>query len=248
MQMMGFSCDVTTLRVSRWVSILGLIAVSRGLELKTIPHVVATCGENLTLPCEVSASDQLNIISFSWLAKNESMCPHEHGRPDSGAACESATQDHKLTLTLYDVMPVHQGKYFCKVRANHGAKSSTTMVTVQDCMGTPGSSMNESHAQCWFSGVYPIGSISWSQGGLPLTQPASTREEMDPRGRYTVSSTIEARKGESNEPYKCSLWIPSAGKELSSQELPWVGKQRSSGSAVHLAWACAAVAMMKSVI
>lgn len=105
--------------------------MSRGLELKTIPHVVATCGENLTLPCEVSASDQLNIISFSWLAKNESMCPHKHGRPDSRAACESATQDHKLTLTLYDVMPVHQGKYFCKVRANHGAKSSTTTVTVQ---------------------------------------------------------------------------------------------------------------------
>nr|XP_040047007.1 uncharacterized protein LOC120827905 isoform X2 [Gasterosteus aculeatus aculeatus] len=176
------------------------------------------------------------------------MCPHEHGRPDSRAACESATQDHKLTLTLYDVMPVHQGKYFCKVRANHGAKSSTTTVTVQDCVGTPGFSMNESHAQCWFSGVYPIGSISWSQGGLQLTQPASTREEMDPRGRYTVSSTIEARKGEANHPYKCSLWIPSAGKELSSQELPWVGKQRSSGSAVHLAWACAAVAMMKSVI
>ncbi|KAL6102683.1 uncharacterized protein ACO6RY_02244 [Pungitius sinensis] len=252
MKVMGFSCDGTTRRVSGWVSILGFIsavgiAVSRGLELNTTPHVVATCGEKVTLPCVASSPGQLNIRSFLWMAKNESVCSLEHVVP--GVGCQHATSDHSLNLTLLEVMPVHQGDYFCKVRSTQGTQSGTTTVTVEDCLGRSGSSVNESHAQCWFSGVYPVGSIRWSQGGAPLAGPASARVEVDRRGRYNVSSATEARPGESSEPYECSLWIPSARKTLSSQQVLLVkGQLGSSGSPVQLAWACAMVGVMGAAI
>ncbi|XP_037331962.2 uncharacterized protein LOC119220230 [Pungitius pungitius] len=251
-KVMGSSGDGTTLRVPGWVSILGFIsavgiAVSHGLELNTTLRVVATCGERVTLPCVASSPGQLNIRSFLWMAKNQSVCSLEHVGP--GVRCDRAPGDHSLNLTLLDVMPVHQGDYFCKVRSTQGTQSGTTTVTVQDCLGSSGSSVNESHARCWFSGVYPVGSIRWAQGGAPLAGPASARAEADPSGRYNVSSATEARTGESSEPYECSLWIPSARKTLSSRLLPLAkGQLSSSGSPVQLAWACAMVGVMGAAI
>ncbi|KAK9534820.1 hypothetical protein VZT92_007241 [Zoarces viviparus] len=248
---MSFSSDVMTRHVFGWVSILWLtsavsIAASQGVTLETISQVFARCGDNVTLTCDASSSG--DVKSFSWLAKNKSVC--QYG--DNGSSeflCESSAQPYRLTLSLLNVMPVDQGTHICKLHSTSGAKSNTTHVTVQDCVGSYGSSINGSHAECWFTGVYPIGTVHWLQGDVNFTLSASTQAEKDPHGRFNVSSSIRVKKGNLNQPYECSLWIPSARKLLSSQRIPLVEKQiRSSGCTVTLQWICMMVGIMTFMV
>ncbi|XP_031176932.1 uncharacterized protein LOC116065510 isoform X1 [Sander lucioperca] len=249
---MSFSSDARTQHVFGWVSIIWFtsavsIAGSQRVELQTISQVAARCGENVTLTCDAKPSGQLKIFNFIWLAKNKSMCQYPEGQTYPEVLCESTDQPphHSLTLTLLNVMPVDEGTYLCKLQSDLGAPSEKTVVTVQDCLGSFDSSINESHAECWFSGVYPSGTISWFQGDVNLTDPASTREEVDHLGLYNVSSTIDVQKGNLSQPYTCSLWIASARKHLQSQQLPVVKKQtESSGSMVNLQWICVMVEIM----
>lgn len=102
-----------------------------------------------------------------------------------------------------------------------------------DCVGSSGSFINESHAGCWFNGVYPNGIVHWFQGDADLTKSASTQEDEDQHRQYNIISTINVQKGNLDQLYNCSLWIPDARKYLSSELI--VGKTvRSSGSIVKL--------------
>lgn len=171
---------------------------------------------------------------------------------DSEFVCDSAVQllVHRLSVTLLNVMPAHQGEYLCKLHSTFGAKHSTTTVTVQDCLGRYGSSIKKAFAQCWFSGVYPIGTVHWFQDKDNFTLSANTRQEVDDNGRYNVSSSIDTKEGNPNQPYECSLWIPSARKTLISLMVHPIGKQetQSSGRKVHLQWICVLVGIMTFMI
>lgn len=105
------------------------------LELQTSPRVVAQCGKNVTLTCDASSSDQINIIKVMWLAANVSyMCPSQDGNPGAGGLCESKAvtlNKHSFTLTLNNMMPVNQGEYICKLHSTSGIEHSKTFVTVQ---------------------------------------------------------------------------------------------------------------------
>lgn len=252
---MDSSSGVWTQHVFSWVSIIcftSLVSVvaSQGVELQTISQVAARCGENVTLTCDASSSGKLDIRSFSWLAKNESVCEYEDRNPDTKVLCESTAepQRHILTLTLLNVMPDDQGTYLCKLRSTLGVKSKTTIVIVQDCLESSGSSISETTAKCWFSGVYPSGIIKWSQGDTDLTDSASPQEDVHQDGRYKVSSSIDVKTGNTSQPFNCSLWIPSTRKQLSSQQLHMKGQQirnGSSGSACKLLqWICITVEVM----
>lgn len=174
---------------------------------------------------------------FAWVATNMT-CKYEDPQHESGFLCNSTaeTSDHRLILTLLNVMPVNQGDYLCKLRSTSGMASLTTVVTVQDCIESSNASINEDQARCWFSGVYPSGKVHWSQGDVNLTLFSLTTEEEDEDGRYNISSTIQIQEGNQSQPYKCSLWIPSTRTTLSSYEQPLVGKQTSSGSRIRLQW------------
>ncbi|XP_034749231.1 uncharacterized protein LOC117957528 isoform X2 [Etheostoma cragini] len=220
---------------------------SQRVELQTISQVAAQCGENVKLTCDARPSGEMNIVKFIWLAKNKTVCQYSEDQPHPKVLCESTSQPphHSLTLTLLNVMPVDEGTYLCKLHSDLGALSKKTVVTVQDCLGSFGYFINESRAECWFSGVYPSGTISWFQGDVNLPVPAGTREVVDQLGLYNVSSTIDVQKGNLSQPHRCSLWITSARKYLSSQQLLMVKKQtRSSGSTVNLQWICAMVEIM----
>ncbi|TNN83340.1 hypothetical protein EYF80_006321 [Liparis tanakae] len=250
--------DVETRRAVGWVSILWFTAAvssaaGQGVTLHTTSQEAARCGENLTLTCEASSSRPLDIKSFSWLflAKNKSVCVAD--RPcDPEFVCDSAAEllVHRLSVTLLNVMPANQGDYLCKLHSTFGAKDSTTTVTVQDCLGGSGSSIKEAFARCWFSGVYPSGTVHWSQGKDNFTRASSTLQQVDHHGRYNVSSSLDIREGNPNQPYACSLWIPSAGKTLASLMVHPVGKQenRSSGGKVQLQWICVLVGIMTFMI
>ncbi|XP_035471964.2 uncharacterized protein LOC118289241 [Scophthalmus maximus] len=241
---MSFSAGARTQQTFVWVSIIWFTsAVSGGgsqdVELQVIPHLVAQCGQNLTLTCNVSSQRQLGIRLFSWLARNQTVCLYGN-ESASEALCESAaeTSHHRLTLTLIDVMPGNEGKYLCKLRSGQGVNDASTFVTVHDCLQRSGSSVNGSHPECWFEGVYPSGTVHWFQGDVNLTDSASTREERDPRGRYRVLSGLSVEGGNTSLAYVCSLWIPSEGKYLSSRQLTIVRRTKSSASMLDLQRAC----------
>lgn len=237
-KVMSLYPGVRTRHGHAWISIICFtlaVTVSDGVELQTISQVAARCGENVTLTCEATLHHS-DITLFTWLVRNKT-CQYGDLKPDPELLCASSaptSQTHVLTVTLLNVMPVNQGSYLCKLRSKVGVKSATTLVTVVDCSGSSNSFINESHAKCWFSGVYPSGVIHWFQGDVNLTNSASTEEEEDQHGRYKVWSTIDVQKGNSSQPYNCSLWIPSVGKYTSSRQLANVKGQKSSGSVVRL--------------
>ena len=150
------------------------------MGVQTIPRVVAQCGDNVTLTCDTSSLRLSDITLFSWVGTNKTLCEY-NGKHDPEVMCESTaeTTHQKLTLTLINVMPIHHGKYLCKVRSKMGVNNNSSFVTIQgelacsfsflilsvlfylsksslifaDCPGSSGFFINETYAECWFNGV-----------------------------------------------------------------------------------------------
>ncbi|XP_069005832.1 butyrophilin-like protein 2 [Embiotoca jacksoni] len=220
---MTFPSTARRHHVFAWVSIFWFsITVCEGVELQTESQVAARCGENVTLTCDAILSNQTQIKLLSWVAWNRTVCQYGSDQADHEFQCESTNESssRRLTLKLINIMPVNEGQYLCKARSNKGTKSNTTVLTVGECRGRSGSSLNDLYAKCWFDGVYPRGVVHWFQEETNLTDSASTQEKEDQHGLYNVLSTINVKKGHSSQPYHCSLWIPSLNKHLFSQELP----------------------------
>ncbi|XP_067426970.1 neural cell adhesion molecule 1-B [Thunnus thynnus] len=244
----SLSSAARTQHVFGLVSIIWLTsavsAVGEAVGVQTIPRVVAHCGDNVTLTCDTSSLRLSDITLFSWVGTNKTLCEY-NGKHDPEVMCESTaeTTHQKLTLTLINVMPIHHGKYLCKVRSKMGVNNNSSFVTIQDCPGSSGSFINETYAGCFFNGVYPSGTVHWFQGDVDLTESASMQEVKDKHGRYDITSTINVQKGHLTQPYNCSLWLPHAKKYFSSKQLPMVGESgrssgRSSGSVAKLQWIC----------
>ncbi|KAG7505418.1 selection and upkeep of intraepithelial T-cells 2-like [Solea senegalensis] len=247
--MMGLLSGVRELHVSGWILVIwrlsaASIAGSQDVKLQVTPQVVSKCGENVTLTCTASSSRQLDIKLFSWNFKIKPVCQYGENRSDAEVVCESTADasHHNLTLTLMNVMPVNAGKYLCKLQSKVGAKYNSTVVAMQGCLEKNAiNSINESHVGCWFTGVYPSSTIHWFCGDVNLTDSTSTKEEEDQHGRFSVSSNINVQKGNASLSYKCSLWMPSKGKYVSSRLLNIPRKIQSSGSTVRLQWICGVV-------
>lgn len=230
------------------------------IYLKTTPDKVARCGDNVTLTCDASSYMSLDVKSFSWTGQNKTLCD-TMVNVDSAVGCQMETHGslHKLTLRLFNIMPIHQGKYVCKFRSQVGVNSSTSFISVQgefarfshvylpcfdssrglfispDCLGSQNYLANESVASCWFHGVYSRGEIHWFKGDERLTSLGS-KEDLDQYGRYNIISTIKAQDSTGNQTYNCSLWITQLKKYVSVQEVVMV--KPSSGSKFKLHWLC----------
>ncbi|XP_028267716.1 titin-like [Parambassis ranga] len=122
------------LSVLVWVAVS--FAVSRCVELHTLSEVSAHCGDEVTLPCDASASGQLDIKLFSWLAKNRTVCEYKQNRTEPDIQCNSSSSNssNSLTLIINRVMPVHNGMYICKLRSTAGTDSKQTVLTVKECI------------------------------------------------------------------------------------------------------------------
>ncbi|XP_071768389.2 uncharacterized protein LOC139921901 [Centroberyx gerrardi] len=222
---------------------------TRELELQTSPQVVAQCGKNVTLECDVSSSSEFDIKKFAWMtAESKHLCQLDDGKFDREVLCESKAERlnkhwlrHRLTLTLTNMMPANQGEYICKLYSSLGVKNNRTVVTLEECLGSFDFSNNQSHVECQFHGVYPDGTVHWLQGSSNLTDSSTTQTEQDQHGLYNVKSTLKIQPGNMSQPYNCSLWIPASMKYLSSQKLDVTkpaARNTSSGSSVKLQWIC----------
>lgn len=218
-----------------------LAVTSRAVKLWTTPQVAARCGENVTLACIASSSDQIDKKLFSWVAVGRKvLCQYGGHDGDAEALCESGAEpEHSLNVTLVNIMPVHQGKYLCKLHSQKGMQTAATEVKIQECFGSGTSSSNGSHATCSYGGVYPDGEVHWHSRGADLTASAHTTKEKNRHDLSVITSTIRVQDGDS---YNCSLWLPDAMKYVSRQELHVPGLRRSSenkgasGSLAPLYW------------
>ncbi|XP_026179832.1 uncharacterized protein LOC113140253 [Mastacembelus armatus] len=248
-KVMSFSPGVRTMCAFDCVSIIWFISAvsigSEGLELQATSIVVAECGKNVTLPCNISLSGNLDIKLFGWLGENTTVCQYEKSKPEIEDVCELMMEspNYRLSLTLTNVMPLNEGRYLCKLRSNMGVSSATTVVKVKGCLQSSHSSINETHAECRFKGVASNSTIQWYQGDVDLTVFASTWKEEVQHGLYNVFSTINIEKGNPRQPYNCSL-TPYHGRVFASQAVHTANEPGSSGNRAKLLWICFMVEIM----
>ncbi|XP_061567826.1 uncharacterized protein LOC133422002 [Cololabis saira] len=209
------------------------------ITLETKPHVEATCGENVTLTCKASFSNQENvkIIKFQWLHAGRNMCANEDKDTDDLFRCgrTNTNSHHELTLILTKIKPIQEGQYLCKIHTSVGVENIKANVVTKDCIGNSTTSMNQTHATCSFRGNYPSGVVHWFQGDVNITDGVSTQAERDEDGFYDFQSTLDTEGRNLSQPLSCSLWMPSMGKyvvNLRSNALS------SSGSIIQLQWVC----------
>lgn len=89
-------------------------------------------------------------------------------------------------------------------------------------------SINETHASCCFSGVYPAGVVHWAREDVNLTGLSSLQDQQGLDGRYNICSTVGVSEGNTSEPFQCSLWIPSRQMYLASKNISLEGGQEPS--------------------
>lgn len=112
-------------------------AGSQSVTLQATSEVVASCGDNVTLTCNATSSHKLDVKYFAW-HREKNVCQHDGAQPDGAqpdpavrCASREEASHHTLTLTLVNVMPVHEGRYLCKLRSNQGVGSASAVLTVQ---------------------------------------------------------------------------------------------------------------------
>lgn len=110
-----------------------------------------------------------------------------------------------------------------------------------DCLETRGSAVTKSQLMCWFTGVYPNGTVHWFHGDLNITEQANTTQVVNSHGGFNVLSTLNMQKGNEGRPYNCSLWIPSERKYLSTEQLTSAGSRSSTDG---LQWVSAAAVVL----
>ncbi|CAL1588955.1 unnamed protein product [Knipowitschia caucasica] len=185
------------------------------MEMYTIPKILATCGQNLTLECDIAAEKDIEIKTFFWMEKQE-ICFYETENqtgPDFECRGLSYTKNseryYNYSLTIFNVQPKHKGTYHCKLRSKQGVLNGKTIVRVQKCVGNTSTDVTPTEGSCSFKDVFPEPVVFWNQGLENLTHLAETKVMQSAEGLFSVVSKIELKKDPSNpDHYNCSLWMP----------------------------------------
>lgn len=193
--------------------LLSTLSITGSLEVHTVAKYLATCGENLTLSCDVVADNALEIKRFYWMEKQD-ICDfgEDTDRTDfrcNGTSSKATPMIYKFSLSISDVQPRHEGTYHCKLRAKEGVKNNKTVLRVQKCVGDSTSGKTAEEATCTFKDVYPASSVQWSRGGENLTHLATTEVKKNAEGKFTVISSVKLQTEPSDsDDYDCSLVMP----------------------------------------
>nr|XP_049600852.1 uncharacterized protein LOC125983537 [Syngnathus scovelli] len=214
---------------------LAMAFATTDVVMETTPNKTAGCRDNVTLICEVNSAKLLNVKDvklFSWNDPNSiSLC----NTTVNTSMCRYETDGsfHKLSVTIFDIMPIHEGKYLCKLHSKMGTKYSATFITVQGCLGSQDYFVNNSMATCKFNGVYSWGDIHWFEGDQELN--SSLNGVVDEYGRYDIMSAIEVQSG--NHTYYCKLWMYDLRRYVSTQKVV-TDLKNSFGSKGEHQWIC----------
>ncbi|KAJ8363581.1 hypothetical protein SKAU_G00124120 [Synaphobranchus kaupii] len=189
------------------------------LEVKAL--VRAPCHSSVTLHCNISHVEGLEVEEISWIRMNdlETLCMvnrTEEKKCDSHRIKCSYTPQAQLSLTISHLWPTDQGQHVCKLKSNKGVRNMISTVEVQECYGKVETDASSSGIACHFHGVHPLGKVHWFHHGKNVTFNSTTSNSNKPnhKGMYNVSSTL-LTDGDSSY-YNCSLWIPNTRTYLTS--------------------------------
>ncbi|KAF7221248.1 uncharacterized protein [Nothobranchius furzeri] len=228
-----------------WFNIASCFSANDLVNLQTTDGTYAQCGDNVILTCNASSPQpwNLNIKKFVWQFGNTTMCQFGADQDDDQFKCESTntTFNRIIFLTLYNVMPTNEGNYLCKLYSTSGSWNGGSQLRAEECLESTEASSNENYAECSFDGVYPSGEVHWFQGDTNVTEEAYTHKEKDESERFNIRSVMNLKNNGLGEPYNCSLWIPSLGRYIATEEV-------SSGGSVRLQWIWLVVSLMMSFI
>ncbi|XP_072298624.1 uncharacterized protein [Eucyclogobius newberryi] len=191
--------------------LLSTLSIAGGLEMYTIPKILATCGENVTLKCDITTDSALDIKEFNWKEKKD-ICDWgvEKNRTDMACANMTSKNSYNYTLSIFNIQPKHKGTYHCKLRSKEGVKNGQTIVRVQKCVGQTSVSVSSTEGTCVFENIFPKPvKVMWKQGYESILD-LSTNVTENTDGLFTAVSTVRLRKDPLHkDPYNCSLLVPT---------------------------------------
>ncbi|KAJ0058397.1 hypothetical protein NL108_013883 [Boleophthalmus pectinirostris] len=209
--------------------LLSTLSKADAMEMYTVPKVLAQCGWNLTLNCDITAKGALDIKRFLWMEKKE-ICEYTQ-KIQNGTDFECrrlsytypAGKIYNYSLTIFNIQPKHKGTYHCKLGSKEGTMNGKTILRVQNCAGNSSTSVSTTVGSCTFKDVYPEPIIFWNQGYDNLTHLAETTVTLnETTGLYTAVSTLKLKKDPSIPyHYNCSLFL-NLDNEKNETKVEWV--------------------------
>ncbi|CAJ1053623.1 uncharacterized protein LOC117816219 isoform X1 [Xyrichtys novacula] len=216
---MGFSA----LHLLLWLLATVTLTTQELLTIRVTPKIVAACGQQVKLDCEVTSSQHgLSIKHIEWYQNNTSLCRINseevittyHRHTVSDFHCEY--QRGKLSIIFKEMKPMDSGDskpFGCNIRSNKGVKDKSTTVDLQECCGHVEGVMKDGRPDCTFTRVYPDGEVHWFHGSHRL-HGHHTGKRVEDGGWLTINSYLERKTSE--VPYNCSLWSPKTGTYIAS--------------------------------
>lgn len=112
-----------------------LWSASDDVALQTKFLVFATCGDTVLLTCNATTPQPWNIEikKFLWEFETNKTCEYKQNHTESEFGCGSTntTFSRTITLTLRNVMPADDRKYFCKLHSTKGSWNNGSQLRVQ---------------------------------------------------------------------------------------------------------------------
>lgn len=232
---------------------LSALSVAGSVDIRTIPKIRASCGQNLTLTCNVNSTQPLDIKEFFWMEKEKQICQWGGPSNQTNMVCRntSAGGVYNFTLTILNVMPLHKGTYHCKLRAKEGVKNDQTIVRVQKCLGESDSAASHTEATCTFKDVFPSAKVKWFQGTSPVDASVfnvTTTEKEDSLGRFTITSRVKWNPSK-REPYNCSLWMDIENPDnTTTAQMVRSFMVSGRGCMFNVHWLCVVMMMMLGLL
>lgn len=217
--------------------------------MRTIPKYLATCGQNVTLFCTVTADIDLLIRRFYWM-KTRDICYWDKGTNQTDMECATSFNNtvqkvYSFPLTIFNVQPKHEGTYHCKLHAREGMKNNQTVLRVQMCYGSPSSEVTDTELSVRFTNIFPRPRVVWSRGQDDLTHDATTNTNIteNSEGTFTVVSTI---KRDTSQPlnYNFSLWMSVEQENQTPVEMQVQHINFSGGHMVAMHWFSVLIVMV----
>ncbi|KAJ0058385.1 hypothetical protein NL108_013881 [Boleophthalmus pectinirostris] len=203
------------------LGVLSTLCAVEMLEMHTNPAIVTTCGENVTLRCDVTTNGALDITEFSW-KDSKDICNWGQPTSQTDIQCmnKTSTNSYNYSLTIYNIQPEHKGTYHCQLRSKQGSRNGQTIVRVQNCIGNSKVRVTSTNGTCIFEEVFPKPiMVLWKQHyDESVYYWATTTVKENNNGKFTVISTIRLRKDPTHGLYTCSLML-SFENELGEQKL-----------------------------
>ncbi|XP_059903330.1 uncharacterized protein LOC132454143 isoform X2 [Gadus macrocephalus] len=219
---------------------------STGLSVS--PNVTATCGQSVTLHCNVS-SNQGEVYHLSWIKDNNTLCKVEKDhlvvdeQPTSDVECRYANKSMFVTFrqTSKEQQERALDEYICKLRSYRGPSSKKTWVELKECIQRVDQIGTAEVSTCSFTGLRHDGDVHWYREDARLTEDDAViekKESVDKECCLTIDSSLKPKK-DSTGPYTCSLWNRQSQNYTANHTFPHKesSEKSTSGSGMlHGRW------------